>query len=306
MFGLPFFNQNKRSQAPQPKFNTPSNQTQSLTNNTMALAVQSDLEATEDENAFYPESIQDATGLRNPAGLKNSGMDRHDLNWEQFTLVAKEDIFYTQDDMPVLLMKAGQGVDIHQVAKLIKFGVLPEQFILSEDPTSNLPQNIFDAITNDLSKDAEITSDGLPGKPLYFQKGAKDKILVLDGDERSIKRLSDCLKGYGIPLVNIHPLTNSQHLFWAVERYEPHILFIDFNPYLQNKSQMASLPETMMTLKSYPFIREVVLTAFLRPDQEEIRQDLQNLAKYYGAKVLLKPVNRFALSDVLNMPGQKK
>jgi hypothetical protein len=119
MFGLPFFNQNKRSQAPQPKFNTPSNQTQSLTNNTMALAVQSDLEATEDENAFYPESIQDS------AALGNKGMDRHDLNWEQFTLVAKEDIYYNQDDMPVLLMKAGQGVDIHQVAKLIKFGVLP-------------------------------------------------------------------------------------------------------------------------------------------------------------------------------------
>jgi hypothetical protein len=307
---LPFFNNSKRSTAAKPKLSASSQPSHSITSplsgHANALTLQTDLASDDAEHELYPETLTNTTLNPNFSDIRQPGMDSHDLNWEQFTLVAKEDIFYTQEDVPVLLMKAGQGVDIHQVAKLIKFGVQPEQFILSEDPTSTLPHNIFEAITDSLSKDAEITSDGLPGKPLYFQKGAKDKILILDSDERSIKRLSDCLKGYGIPLVNLHPLTNSQHLFWAVERYEPHILFIDFNPYLQNKSQLASLPETMMTLKSYPFIREVVLTAFLRPDQEEVRQDLQNLAKYYGAKVLLKPVNRFALSDVLSLPGQRK
>jgi hypothetical protein len=217
--------------------------------------------------------------------------------------VAKEDIYYQKGSHPVLLMKAGHSVETSSIPRLLKFGIRPEQFLLEEKPAT---QEVFQDAVAALPPEARVMS-GLDGvelqpPPQFFQRGAKNKILIQDSDDRSIKRLTDCLTACGIPLANIHPVPVLETLFWAVEKYQPQVLFLDFTPYAFDSPTRQSLGKTMEQLKQYPCLQRILITTQLPPEQEGLRQEMLALGEYFGASVLFKPLNRFVLKEALTVP----
>jgi hypothetical protein len=210
--------------------------------------------------------------------------------WEEFeqilpegvSIICKEDIYFNKDGHYVLLIKAGQAIEERLIPKLIKFGVQPHQFELEVPPVEE----------EELPETKAMTP---PSLSKIFRSPNREKILLMDPDEKSQKRLTDCLVACGVSLNNIHPVLVLDNLPWALNKYTPKILFLDFN--LDPKR--AGLGTLLKSLQNYPFLKHIIVTIPLPPEKEKLRKQLTELARNHGAHVIFKPVNRFILGNLI-------
>lgn len=212
------------------------------------------------------------------------------------TLVTKEDIYYRKGSHSVLLMKAGQKVQAALIPKLIKFGITPEQFSFEDPAVMALFETALDA-----HRPYQMMSGDVDDTPtLLNRKSGRDKILIFDTDERCLKRLTDCLSACGIPSDNIHPVPLSVHLEWALEKYRPEVVFLDFVPYSAGSREQPNVNHLMELIGRYDFLEQVVLTTTISSEKESLRQEMEALAAHHNVKLLFKPINRFTVSEVLS------
>jgi hypothetical protein len=213
--------------------------------------------------------------------LTSYGVEPDRLLPEGVALVCNEDIYYHNGDRPILLLRAGQEVDEALIPKLINFGVTPNQFRIegNENPVYGI---------NPMSN--PITSK-------VFGSKHQEKIVIMDPDERSSKRLSDCLKACGIPSDNIQPVLIPDNLHWTLQKYEPTILFMDF---VLDPSH-PGLGTILKPLRDLSSLQKIIFTVDLPPEKKRLRQQITDLAASNQTSVLFKPINRFVLNNLLTL-----
>jgi hypothetical protein len=218
-------------------------------------------------------------------------------------LTSKHDIY--NHDHSVLLIRAGQTVNAELLPKLLNFGVSPRDFSYVGTPANQaqasatpialpLPAARMPVTRpethRELSPEVAAFAAGLQPPLTSPQR----KILILDPDDRGIGRLTDCLVACGIPLHDIHPVRMVEHLTWAVRKYQPEMLFIDFN---LGKGRHGF--EVIRYIADSGLDPAVVLTLQLMPEKVALREKILAAAETLHASVLFKPINRYDLYRIL-------
>lgn len=218
-----------------------------------------------------------------------------------FKLISNEDIYRiikrSKSDRagePVLLLKKGIEVEPEQLHRLMKNGVSPSQFRIRQADSEALPEaaawGVFEgaAATNPLLE----VSAGL----VRTLRGRK-RALVLDSEPKSMRRLTDCLFMCGFQLDNIHPVRIASSLNWALQKYLPHLLVVDYQ--LSGKQNGIQILQTMYPALSA--LEQVILTvpSLSTLPAWEVRR-LQAFCESRNVSLLPKPLNRFALKQILD------
>lgn len=217
-----------------------------------------------------------------------------------FMLVSIEDIYRAINRLktgrmgePVLLLKKGIEVEATQLPRLMKNGANPSQFrIKSADGTVS----------------EEVTADSFAGLPVtnpIFEAPAslvrtlrsRKRAIMLDSDQKSLRRLTDCLFMCGFQLDNLHPVRLSSNLNWALQKYMPHVLVVDYH--LSGKQN--GIQVLHMLQPALPSLEQVILTTpplQTLPGWEARR--IETFCENGNVYLLPKPVNRFALKQILD------
>ncbi|MBY0403101.1 MAG: hypothetical protein K2X66_04325, partial [Cyanobacteria bacterium] len=161
--------------------------------------------------------------------------------------------------------------------------------------------------------DPVITSFMSPIEKAYRPKfknslSGQQTVVIYDLDDRGLKRMSNCLTSCDFPFNHIHPVPTVEHLTWALSKYKPTFLFMDFIPYAPGTREQPSLAQLMKMVENYTAtsdvpLEHVILTTKVPSDQDTLRQEMIELAHYYHAKIIFKPVNRFSLSEIFGSPS---
>lgn len=214
-------------------------------------------------------------------------------------LISQEDIYRkSKGSEPVLLLRKGCEVEAGDLPKFIKNGARPHQFrlkypdeaaVLLEEPTDfDQIHQALEMVTNPITQSESL---------LRFQRSQK-RVLILEPDARSFKRLMDCLFVSGFNLGLINPVGSPQGLAWTLEKHQPHILIVDLD---LGKKQNGL--ELLLSLNRPSHLEQVILTL---PERSQLNEAQQNvfyrLCEQKNIKILTKPVNRFALKALLNEP----
>lgn len=213
-------------------------------------------------------------------------------------LVSREDIFrYTAAGEAILLLRKNQEVQPDDLPKLIQHGARPEQFRFQyierpapvgrsehgpEFQRNHAPEPMSNPIT-------------AAPRPVVNGEHARKKVLILEPEQKNLKRLIDCLFVCGFDLNRIHPLRISNHLAWALERHQPDILIVDYH--MQDGGGGVSL---LNALHKPPGMEQMILTLDTSrplPLAEEVA--IRKLCDEKAIKILYKPVNRFSLKQLL-------
>lgn len=190
------------------------------------------------------------------------------------TLVTREDIYREQ----VLLVKKGYEVEMDDLPKLIKNGAKPSQFTLKMDPEE--AQHVLGH-----------------GNPIVKLARSEKRVLVLDPDQKSLKRTIDCFFVCGFSLPRIHPVRLASHLDWALRKYQPQVLVADYE-LLDGRDGLSLL--SGLTLADN--VEHVILTLPARTFSSEEESLILELSQRKNIQVLKKPVSRFALHRLLASP----
>jgi hypothetical protein len=218
-----------------------------------------------------------------------------------FTLVSIEDIYRVikrlktdRSGEPVLLLKKGIEVEADQLPRLMKNGANPSQFRIKQADGERLSQ----FATASALESAQVTN------PLFEVPAAlartlrsRKRALVLDVEPKSMRRLMDCLFMCGFQLDNIHPVRIPSSLNWALQKYRPHVLVVDYQ--LSGKQNGIQVLQTMQP--SLPFLEQVILIVppLATLHGWEVRR-LEAFCKNRSIFMLPKPVNRFTLKQILD------
>jgi hypothetical protein len=224
-------------------------------------------------------------------------------------LVSKEDIYRdNRGQTPILLLRKGQEVVPEDLTKLVQNGARPEQFRFQYK--QNPSQNAMTFRASDLAQAFEqsrAASEGMSNPittrenvqtvaPANPQRHSK-KVLILEPDQKSIKRLIDCLFVCGFNLQRIQPVRIPAHLNWTLERHCPQVLIVDY----ALGGQQNGLTLLLQTLPSLKGVEEVILTLDPQsplPMAEEV--GLRKACDENGIKILYKPISRFGLHQLLS------
>lgn len=110
-----------------------------------------------------------------------------------------------------------------------------------------------------------------------------------------MKRLIDCLFICGLQLDRIHPVRVSEHLSWALEKYRPQLLVVDYH--LQGGQNGL---ETLTALHKLPGVEKIILTLAPHPILSEAENRLiEEFCREKDIKILSKPVSRYSLNRIL-------
>lgn len=216
------------------------------------------------------------------------------------TLVSAEDIYRAggresgRAGEPVLLLKKGMEIEATQMPRLMRNGVKPSQFFIK--PTDGDAQALENFSGFPVTHPLRETSAGL-AKRIRGQK----RVLMLDTDSKSMRRLTDCLFMCGFQLDNLHPVRLASSLHWALQKYLPHVLVVDYRlGGKQNGIQVLHAIKPVL-----PTLEQVILTApplHTLPGWEARR--VEAFCEAGNAYLLFKPVNRFALKRILDLALQ--
>ncbi|MEB3287047.1 MAG: hypothetical protein VKJ04_06050 [Vampirovibrionales bacterium] len=211
---------------------------------------------------------------------------------QPIVLISKDDI-YADEGKQILLLKQGMEVPSDLLPKLIGCGVDPARFELKDPiPAAEIPQ--IDLHSREALR--SIRANAL----------SKKHVLVLDTQQKSIQRSINALTQVGFTLGKIHPVRLSQYLGWALDKYEPSILVIDYELESRKippeRSALDVLEELVgQTPDSLAQLEQIIMTVSVAsasyiPDYEAFIQRVEAL----GIDVLFKPVLPKALEDIVH------
>jgi hypothetical protein len=215
-------------------------------------------------------------------------------------LVSKEDIYRENRGMePILLLRKGYEVSQEELPRFIRNGARPNQFHVKQglplEPHQSIPiPSSRPQAQPSPARKGTSSSIGVPGLPLKTKN--RHKVLILDADQKSMKRLIDCLFICGTSLDRIHPVRLAEHLPWAIDKHQPQILIVDYHlsgPYTGL--------EVLVALQQPVGIQQVILTISPRPTlTEDEHRLIQHFCRENNIKILRKPVDRHTLNRLLN------
>lgn len=219
-------------------------------------------------------------------------------------LVSTEDIYRALNKRernrqmePVLLLKKGLEVAATQLPRFIKNGANPSQFRIK--PLDGEPM-VDDASAETTQSPAQSPmTNPLRGFPASVVKAirSRKRVLMLDPDQKSLKRLIDCLFICGFQLDNLHPLRVPSSLTWAINKYTPHVLVVDYH--------LSDAQNGLYLLQQVPSILDTVEQVILTiPPRQELTpgqfQQIEAFCSLRNVKILPKPVSRFTLKVILD------
>ncbi|MDX2085489.1 MAG: hypothetical protein SFZ03_08885 [Candidatus Melainabacteria bacterium] len=119
-------------------------------------------------------------------------------------------------------------------------------------------------------------------------------VMILDPDERSNARLTDCLMACGVTYDHIHPVRLISQWQWAMAKYQPDFLFVSFD--LQQGRHGLSVLEA--ATETHPTTRLILIAdpKALKPD---VQRRLTSLVAAYNSLILWKPIHRGQLAGLL-------
>lgn len=226
----------------------------------------------------------------NPQNLKSTP-----AGMAQEILVSREDIY--RNDLggePILLLRKGFELTPEELPRFLKSGAKTHQFRYkhSDEPLratyqKPLPPEVRKGFSPSASNpiERELPARGLKQK----------RALIVEPEQKSLKRLIDCLFICGLKLDRIHPVRVVSNTPWAVEKYRPQILVADYS--LPGSIDGLTLLQAFAEL-SYveTLILAIAPNTILSPEENEIIAAIRQQKQF---KILSKPVSRFALQRIL-------
>lgn len=216
--------------------------------------------------------------------------------WPPGTLVSMEDIYRENKGMaPILLLRKGYEVSPEELPRFIRNGARPHQFLFK--PADDLewkpiPHQFKEVRRQELL--AEFGSGSFdstrPAPPRQ-----KQRILILEHDAKSLKRLIDCLFICGVPLDRIHTVRLSEQLDWAIAKYRPHVLMVGYH--LPNGQSGLELLAGFHSLYN---VSRIIFT--LEPNtvlNEREKNALESTGNSPSVQLLEKPASRFTVNRLL-------
>ena len=236
-----------------------------------------------------------------------------------YVLEAKEDI-YAAGRNGALLLRAGTRVEPLQLAKLLRFGVQPTQFIIKEESASGSEQLTSNALWElDVIKEGTATQQSPdkppivkavpaknpePGMSIPFHHGGPSPlrhcphhIVVYEPDERQLKRLMSILNGLGIPMSRIHPVRVFEQMASAVQAFKPGIIFVD-----TPLEPVSGYWQSLGLWQDLPCVKQIItmLPGSCLHNVDSSKSIMQRLEKY-DTTVCCKPLNRFQILTLLKL-----
>lgn len=132
------------------------------------------------------------------------------------------------------------------------------------------------------------------------------KVLIWDSEERSQRRLIDCLTTCGFPIVDIHAILSWEQLPWSLAKYSPRYLFIDYQPAPQHHRfgrGMNGLDIIEQLYEMHPLemasLQRVIMTVSIPDKNTKFRNQILQSCASLNVIPLFKPLNRFMLGELL-------
>lgn len=224
---------------------------------------------------------------------------------ESFMIVSVEDIYRAINGLnrgrpgdPVLLLKKGIEVQATQLPRLMKNGADPSQFRLkAADGTESFVSDPVVPMTNVMSMSSMTHPLFEAPASLVRALRSQKRVLILDPEQKSLKRLIDCLFMCGFQLDKLHPVRMASSLHWALHKYTPHVLVIDYR--LSEKQNGIQILHNLQGV--LPSLEQVILTTppLQNLSSWEARR-IESFCENWNVHLLPKPVSRFALKQILD------
>lgn len=231
----------------------------------------------------------------NPVAVKQPGD-----TWPPGTLVSKEDIYRENRGMaPILLLRKGYEVSPEELPRFIRNGARAHQFLFKpaqnhEVSQINGPQSLPQQL-KEMRRVELMEEFGGPYPTHKSEDRDQKRVMILESDQKSLKRIIDCLFIGGMPLDKIHSVRMPEQLAWAIGKYRPKVLIVD---YLLPNGQTGL--ELLAGFSSLHSVEKIIFT--LNPNDplaEEEKQTLESACPSQSVRFLKKPVSRFTLNHIL-------
>lgn len=215
---------------------------------------------------------------------------------EQEILVSREDIYRRERGSdPILLLRKGFELTADELPRFLKNGAQMHQFGYKHSNVPLKPSYSRPGRPEAMRKPAQWDANQ-PTGPANLPTGFQQKrVLIVEPNQKDLKRLIDCLFICGLRLDRIHPVRVAANTPWAVEKYRPQILVAD----LRMMGQLDGLT-ILQAFTEFSFVERLILTIpagyTLSTDENQV---VQTLKARKNIKILSKPVNRFVLQRIL-------
>ena len=132
-------------------------------------------------------------------------------------------------------------------------------------------------------------------RPSSTIRNAK-RVLILEPDSKSLKRIMDCLFSCGFQLERLHPVRIISSLDWALRKYTPHVLIVDY--------RLSGNPDGIQLLQELrpvlPVLERVILmTPPISKLSEREDERIDAFCNTWRIRRIAKPINRFSLGLAL-------
>jgi hypothetical protein len=121
------------------------------------------------------------------------------------------------------------------------------------------------------------------------------QVVVLEPDEKALKRLTHCLVACGIRESRIRSVRLPHHVGYAIDKYKPTLVFLDF---MNGPDSMGV--QTLRRLKPLPCVQHWNLLMSLPAEDLSLREKVKETLQKDNLSVFYKPINRFELLSMLN------
>lgn len=230
----------------------------------------------------------------NPQNLKSTP-----AGVQQEILVTSEDIYrHDRGVDPILLLRKGFELTSDELPRFLKSGARTHQFHY---------KHTGKAVTTGYQKPPAPRRDNRPGfsrgmgnpiKPetAPIQEIQSKRALIVEPEQKSMKRLVDCLFICGLKLDRIHPVRVVSNAPWAVDKYRPQILIADYG--LSGEIDGLTLLQAFAGLSFVETLILTVPTGYLLSAEEN--EAIESLSRHKKIRILSKPVSRFTMQRILS------
>jgi hypothetical protein len=228
--------------------------------------------------------------------LNPNHLQSHPAAARQETLVSSEDIYRFDLGLdPILLLRKGFELSPEELPRFLKSGAQLHQFHYKHSGQSLAKAP---ALAHGIHKRTGMGNSILATfkKPKKSTQVPYKQALIIEPDQKHLKRLIDCLFVCGVPLDQIHPVRVVSSVPWALEKYRPQILMANYE--LSNTINGLSLLQILADL-SYVETLVLILPPHIALSTEE-QTALQRINQKKRIKLLTRPVNRFDLQPLLD------
>lgn len=239
------------------------------------------------------------------AASPNERLASHHALPQGYGIVTLEDIFTEPmgasdhghgRDSRVLLVRQGKWVSSEQLMSLIKQGAQPNQFAVSPLPGESGASGVSDSATKYHTSPLQQ-----PGTAPSASAVQAYSWLLIDTDERSLARLMNITTLQGVIPDDLHCLKDLAQWERYVEAYQPKILIISDERF-EGSNVMLQRLQHHRAQKNIE--RVVILTRKISDDMPTSKrlaaQQWHAAIEAVGFQVMVKPVNAFTLTPLLN------